>query len=106
MEGDSVAVVRWNGTDWTPVGPLHGYVGAMATLGGRLYAAGDLEADGRALASPAAWDGARWQPVVGGTNGRIDALLAEGPSLWAGGMFSTAGDMPSYGIARLDSVTA
>jgi hypothetical protein len=71
-------------------------------VNGRLYAAGG----GVSSHNLAAWNGDGWETVGGGINGAVVGLLADGPRLWAGGAFSMAGDVPSYGIALWDSVSA
>ncbi|HEX8386860.1 MAG TPA: T9SS type A sorting domain-containing protein [Rubricoccaceae bacterium] len=111
-------VVRWDGTSWTSLG------GADARFSKALYALaigpdGSVYAGGRSIVSigpPGAslfirgiarWDGTDWN-LLGtgeayGVGGSVYAL-AFGPdgSLYVGGRFAQAGDVPANGIARWD----
>ena len=78
---------------------------------GSLYAGGRFTAAGGGSANHIArWDGAAWHPLGSGMNGGspnqfVDVrALAVGPdgSLYAGGLFDTAGGVLANGIARWD----
>jgi hypothetical protein len=53
----------------------------------------------------AKWDGTQWSPLGSGTNGPSVTSLTvfddgNGPALYAGGTFTTAGGVPANGIAK------
>ncbi|MFN0241825.1 MAG: hypothetical protein ACKVWV_02950 [Planctomycetota bacterium] len=77
--------------------------------GARLYAGGVFTSAGGSAANGfARWDGASWSPLAGVTLGAstasIRSLLAfddgSGPSLFATGVFSSAGGVAAHNIAR------
>ena len=77
-----------------------------------LYSAGSFDFAGEIRASGIAkWDGATWSSVGGGVNGHLLALavfdngLGQGPALYAGGLFDTAGETSANNIARWDGTS-
>jgi len=116
-------VARWNGSSWTPLGS--GTSGTVRTLtifddgnGAALYAGGDFStAGGLSVNGVARWDGSSWAPLGTGMVGpfpfpdlyRVHALLAlddgNGPALFAGGEFASAGGVTVKHVARWDGAS-
>ncbi len=72
-----------------------------------LYAGGIFStAGGVAAHGVATWNGSSWSPLGSGMNGTVESLaifddgLGGGPALYAGGSFTTAGDVAANYIAR------
>jgi len=113
-------VARWDGTRWTALGgaPDYGTDGYVNTLcahddgsGPALYAGGILtSAGGVTVNGVARWDGTAWSALTGpsdaGVSGGVDDLVVfddgDGPALYAGGFFATAGGVLVNNIARWD----
>ncbi|MCC6408601.1 MAG: hypothetical protein IT453_15670, partial [Planctomycetes bacterium] len=109
-------VARWNGTVWQPVlGGMNREVYALATLdlgdGKKLYAGGDFFIAGSAIApNVAAYDGTSWRGLIDtngqSLNGRVNTLVlhdeGNGPELYVGGGFSSAGGNAAVHVARWD----
>lgn len=107
-------VARWNGTNWSGVaGGMDDGVRSFCVYddggGPRLYAGGLFNTAGGASASRIAkWTGATWVPVGLGIGAqpaqgiRTMAVYDEGqgPALFVGGVFQTAGGQPANRIAR------
>lgn len=112
-------IARWNGSAWSAVGTI--YVAGVrclhsADLDGtgddpaRLIAGGTFvgASGGGGLDYVAMWDGQEWGSIGGGTNFFVNALAAvkdssadtSRQSLFAGGMFGSAGGISSRRIAR------
>ncbi len=109
-------VARWDGATWQSLDSrMNSAVFALAFgTDGSLYAGGRFTAAGGGSANRIArWDGAAWHPLGSGMNGDspnqfVDVrALAVGPdgSLYAGGLFDTAGGVLANGIARWDGAT-
>jgi HYR domain-containing protein len=106
-------IARWNGSSWTSLGiGVNGAVRALTVFddgdGPALYAGGSFTQAGGVIARRVAtWNGAVWSSL-GGTSmdGDVRSLTAfddgSGPSLCAGGAFTTAGGVAANGIARWD----
>lgn len=90
----------WDGFE-LPV--ANGPVLCAIEYGGKLIVGGSFSRIGLVDADNlAAWDGAVWTEVGGGTDSRVEALhLFEG-DLVIGGYFSRAGDVSARGVARWD----
>jgi hypothetical protein len=121
-------IARWDGSTWSAlegpggVGVNAGELGAVNALavfddgsggGPALYAGGFFTtAGGMTVNGIARWDGRNWSALEGpgytGVNGWIKALAVfddgsgGGPALYAGGVFTTAGDVTVNSIARWD----
>ncbi len=111
-------VARWDGAAWSPLGTgiVGDFVPAVSTLevlddgsGFALYAGGFFStAGGQPANNIARWDGAAWSPLGMGLNGPVSALTvfddgrSDGPALYAGGSFTTAGGQSANRIARWD----
>jgi|GEM_PF-1741325 len=116
---DAFRVARWNGSTWSEVSSGFGNtVHALAVHddgnGPALYAGGAF-VDPSIIFPPfdfknhiARWDGATWVRLGEGLNNTVFALAShdhgtgEGPVLYAGGQFTTAGGQPASRIARWD----
>jgi hypothetical protein len=118
------AIGTWNGTNFWPVGAgfpnTSGNTGAWtlgalgvfdegAGQGARLYATGYIEtSNGTDFNGIARWSGTAWETLGSGftqNNGGLalasfDDGSSAGPALYAGGSFSTAGDVGSSNLAR------
>jgi hypothetical protein len=103
-------IARWNGVTWSQVGGPGvvgtGTINALGAIGTNLYAGGTFTNIGGVRANRIAkWDGTSWSPLGSGTvfsatSGTVLSLLALGQDLYVGGTFRTAGDKPSYYLAR------
>ena len=102
----SCRVVKWNGSDWTPVtAAIIGNIYALVFDGqNRLYASGDFDTAGGVIAhNVACWEDDSWHPLGNGTNNRTIALALDGRgNLYAGGYFDSAGTSPAGNIAMWD----
>jgi len=114
-------VACWNGTSWIALGSgvtgiSSAAVNAMVVYddgaGPALIVGGTFSMAGGAPASRvASWNGEAWTPLGSGVSGGltsvnalavIDDVAVPGPSLYAGGVFTTAGGLPAQSIARWD----
>ena len=107
-------IARWNGSEWSylPADGLdEGAMGAFAALDGSLYVGSSVPTDGDAFARVSRWDGSTWTPV-GNIFNFVDASLSSmisfddggpnGPQLFVGGRFQSAGGVVSPNLARWD----
>ena len=115
-------IARWDGASWNalapaPFGSPTVKVLGLASLDLGLGVGPRLVAMGASTGTPfqkpglAAWDGVAWSPIAGPIEHthtgdvRAAALFDDGssagPALFVGGLFSSAGGVPSVGIARL-----
>ena len=113
-------IAKWDGSAWSALSGPTGtgtqeWVGAMATFddgsGPALYVGGWFTtAGGVAVNNIAKWDGSNWSALTGpsgtGTDDRVRDLVVyddgDGPALYAGGLFTTAGGVAVNNIARWD----
>ena len=107
-------VAKWNGTQWSPLGSgMNDSVAALTVFndgsGPALYAGGVFTTAGSVAANRIAkWDGTQWSPLGSGVNGGpfpgVWALTVfddgTGLALYAGGLFSTAGEVAANQIAK------
>jgi hypothetical protein len=102
-------VALWSGTAWGPL--AFGFRGlfetamvrALAVYDDDLIAAGYFtNSGGTAVSNIARWDGVKWSPLRGGTDGIVMALTVYDGDLIAGGAFFTVDLMDIWGIARWD----
>ncbi len=114
-------VAGWNGSSWSTLGSgLNQPVFALTVFddggGSALFAAGQFEAAGSAIArNIAKWNGVAWVPLGTGLGAspsdKVYALTVfddgagDGPALYAGGEFTTAGGAPANRIAKWDGST-
>lgn len=109
---DDIAV--YNGTEWTKVGTKwngsNGGVLCMTVYKDELYVGGsfykdiDPNAPGNGIAK---WDGTKWSSLGGanegyGTNCTVFSMEEHNGYLYVAGCFTTAGGLPSVGMARWD----
>ncbi|HXJ73404.1 MAG TPA: hypothetical protein VNM37_11140, partial [Candidatus Dormibacteraeota bacterium] len=120
LAGQSLSrIARFDGVDWFPLGVgVQGFgVAAIPGIykmglgpGGRLYVAGNFNSIGGIGASYAAvWDGQAWSGMGASRSkglthfiGTVSSSLARGPELYAGGLFTEAGDKVVNSIGRWD----
>ncbi|PWU19160.1 MAG: hypothetical protein C5B50_07290 [Verrucomicrobia bacterium] len=106
-------IAQWNGSSWSALGSgMSGdgnfatTVYALALSGGTLYAGGYFtNAGGAAANAITRWDGTNWSPLGSGMTRSgygpwVYALLVSGNTLYAGGMFDTAGGVATLNIAQ------
>ena len=112
-------IAKWDGTAWTALGSgLDGPVDALAIFddgtGPALYAGGRFTTAGGVEANRIAkWDGAEWIPLGSGLSGASSYVVltltvfddGNGPALYAGGGFTTAGGSPANRVARWDGTS-
>jgi hypothetical protein len=116
------AIAKWDGAAWSSLGSgMGGSVPSVASLtvfddgsgsGPALYAGGVfITAGGVTARRIAKWDGAAWSALgsgMGGTSPSVTSLTVfddgsgGGPTLYAGGYFTTAGGAPARYIAKWD----
>ena len=107
-------VVRWNGTEWLPMGTGIG----PGTWGTRVYAIagmpnGDVIAAGKfdnaggvTVSNIARWNGSTWSALGNGLGGTAYALaVLPNGNLVAGGDFFTAGNVSVTGLAQWDGTS-
>jgi hypothetical protein len=119
-------IAKWDGTSWLPLGTgaANGVSNGVSALtvfddgagdGPALYAGGSFTTAGGVPANRIAkWDGTSWSPLgtgsANGVNNTVFALLAfdngsgDGPRLYAGGVFTSAGGVTANRIAKWDGV--
>ncbi|TVQ62736.1 MAG: hypothetical protein EA379_05050 [Phycisphaerales bacterium] len=119
-------VARWDGSSWSALtGPggtgVSGSVMALAGHndgnGAALYVGGSfVTAGGVTVSDIAKWDGAAWSALPGpggvgvsGGFGSVQALASHddgnGPALFVGGGFASAGGVEAHGAARWDGAS-
>jgi trimeric autotransporter adhesin len=120
-------IAKWNGTSWSSLGTgsangVNSTVIALTVFddgsggGPALYAGGDFTTAGGVAANRIAkWNGTSWSSLgMGSANGVNSAVLAltvfddgsgEGPALYAGGDFTTAGGVTANRIAKWDGTS-
>ena len=118
-------IARWNGSTWSPLAGPQG-TGTNARIlslavfddgsGASLYAGGYFEtAGGVRVNGIAKWNGAQWSALAGpGGPGMSNTLVVtalavfednDGPALFAGGHFSTAGGVAVNNIAKWNGIS-
>lgn len=107
-------VAAWDGSGWQPMGQgVDAAVRAVLVVGTDVYVGGDFtSAGGQRAAHLARWDGTAWSAVAGGVTDpersygtTVTALASDGATLWVGGTFTRAGDVPVRSLAALDLAT-
>ena len=101
-------VAKWDGTSWSSLGGgMDYYVEALVCDGaGNLYAGGDFtNAGGVAANYVAKWNGTSWSSLGSGIHSErsyvVKALALDGDgNLYAGGDFSSAGDVDAFAVAK------
>lgn len=109
-------IARWNGVQWAPletgIESTLGIVHALSADSTYVYAGGTFFQHIGALTvnHVARWDGARWSSMQTGVQGGqvgldigfVKTLAVVQEEVYAGGMFSIAGEVSAKGIARWD----
>ena len=115
-------LARLDGTDWAPVGDqFDALPWSLLTcndwpgLGPQLFAGGGFRQVGAlGVSSIARWDGTSWAPLGAGVSSSgtpysyvfsqafVPDAFSEGPALFAGGFFDTAGVTPAMNVAQWD----
>jgi hypothetical protein len=98
------AIVRFDGTDWHPMGDGIAFgVYALHTYGEDLIAAGKFTQAGGGYANHVArWNGTTWLPMGSGVDDEVLTLHTEGSALYVGGRFTHAGGKASSFLAVWD----
>lgn len=105
---------KWTGSRWEPLGlGTNGRVYVLGVFddgrgsGPALYAGGSFDSAGGEPANRIAkWDGRAWSALGLGVDNEVHSMTVfndgtgEGPALYVGGTFSTAGEVPAAYIAR------
>jgi hypothetical protein len=104
-------IARWDGSNWSALGQgMDNIVWALAVSGSNVYAGGEFTKATNAgpvavtVNRIARWDGSSWSALGSEVNSRVNALVASGNDLYAGGDFfflTTGGSVASY-IAKWD----
>ena len=110
------SIAQWNGTNWSPLGSgiSGGYeygpiVYALAVSGSTVYAGGYFATAGGIKATNIAqWNGSSWSALGSGISSEdpdyyipwVSALAVSGGTLYAGGVFTTAGGSAANNIAK------
>lgn len=102
----AASVAKFDGAAWSALGTgITAPAGAVRAMSvdahDDLYCGGTvLMAAGNASGYLLRWNGTAWDDVLGGTNERIDALVARpGGGVYVGGAFTMAGGVPARAIA-------
>ena len=109
-------IAKWDGATWSPLGSgLSGSPNSLVVFddgtGPALYAAGEFfTAGGLSVNRIAKWDGVSWSSLGEGLTGSTVRDLevfddGNGPALYAGGAFVTAGGQPANRVAKWDGVS-
>ncbi len=111
------SIAEWNGSGWSPVGDgISGSDSAVYDLavfddgtGPALHAGGIFQtAGGLPAKNVAKWDGVEWFPLGAGADGIVRAIASyddgsgDGPALYVGGRFDTAGGSIVNNVAKWD----
>ena len=110
--GAGIGMARWDGATWHPVGEGFSIPpsSVLELPDGDLVAGGFFTSAGsQPLDGIARWNGSAWQPIANGLQGGAGgagawdlAWLPDG-QLWIGGVFSSAGGVPTRSLAVLTS---
>lgn len=93
-------VTMWDGSSWSILGTVNGYVQSIAVFGNDRYVAGEFTTAGGVSANRIAhWDGSSWSNLGSGLNGKVLSLAMIGRAVIAGGEFTTAGGKASNHLA-------
>jgi hypothetical protein len=113
-------IAKWDGTSWQPLGDqddglnnaghaltvFNDGTGAALYVGGLFNVVGGIGVNGLAANKVAKWDGSSWFRLGDGLNNFASALAVfddgNGPALYAGGSFTSAGGMGANRIAKWD----
>jgi hypothetical protein len=94
-------VYRWDGVHWASLGTSRtNFVYALATSGGKLYAAGGGDTISNTF-PVSQWDGIDWSTIGTPLDAEVVALAVSGNTLYAGGAFWGPVTNRLFGIARI-----
>jgi len=111
---DVRSIARWDGTNWSGLGPgLEGIVRSISPSGQGIYAGGQfLLAGTQPVNNIARWDGANWWPLGEGLSmpegvefAAAFSLVVHSDDLYVGGRFHSAGGVAATNIARWDGTS-
>jgi hypothetical protein len=113
--GQSTAgIAHWDavGQKWSALGSgvslssSAASVSALAVIGSQVFVGGRFDHAGTTpAANIAAWDGANWSALGGGTSGIVNALATAGSTLYVGGTFVQADGVGVSNIAAWNGTT-
>jgi trimeric autotransporter adhesin len=103
-------VAKWDGSCWSALGIGVFSARTLATNGNTVYAGGSFShtESGVSANNVAKWDGVSWSALGSGRglrDLRVEALAVTGNALFAGGIFTWAGDIIADSIAKWDGST-
>lgn len=107
-------IAKWNGSNWSSLGSgtgngMNGDVKCLTVYRGNLIAGGSFYRAGGVMANAIAkWNGSTWSPLGSGMSGYVNAVdsyptidsTGKHYTLYAGGLFNTAGGISANNIAR------
>ncbi len=100
-------IAKWNGASWSTVGEgFNNTVSALTMFGSDIIAGGSFTsatnsgAISVSTARIARWNGAAWSALGSGCDSTVNALAANGSTLYAGGFFNNAGGVAVGRIAQ------
>ncbi len=104
-------IAKWDGSAWSALGGglgiRNGVVNTLAVSGTMLYAGGAFlynPFDPREVQyNVAKWDGSTWTLLETGSENEVQAMVASGTNVYAAGLSSLLGDMPS--VSKWDGST-
>ena len=107
---EATNVARWDGTNWSALGPGLGSIAeqrgvlALTMIEGDLFAGGAFRSSGtNPISGLAKWNGEAWVPIAGaGRNGLVSALASDGFNLYVGGVFTTIAGINASNVAKWD----
>lgn len=102
----SYMAAMWDGFKWNSLGtnlPTAVWFKSMAVYRGDLYIGSGMTNlnDGLEVNCIAFWNGEKWDSVGSGTNNTVAALEVFQDTLYVGGYFNQAGDLPAFGLAKV-----
>jgi len=104
-------LAEWDGVEWSPIivsvgGNSCNYeLTSLTVFQDELIAGGAYGFPDYWSPTPppvnglARWDGSTWRSLGSGVNGRVEAMLAVGDSLYVAGSFDSAGGLPAANVA-------
>ena len=111
-------VARWDGRSWSGLGSgvevgVNGRVDCIAASASSVYVAGSFTSAGNQPARTLArWDGVTWtspglqlRTTPSGPPLSVDALAVDGETVFVGGAFAFAGDVPALNVVAFDETT-
>jgi hypothetical protein len=113
--GDAHSIFMWNGVEWTalggdfsiPNGVSWCMIYTITKIGETIYAGGNFESnsDDNGVKYMAFWNGTAWKALDNPVNNYVYALSTDDNYIYAGGLFSIAGNSGSEKFGRYDPFT-